>query len=29
MNLAAEVLDGYGTTVEQVLNERQLNGNQT
>lgn len=29
MNLAAEVLEGYGTTAEQVLDERKLNGNQT
>lgn len=30
MSLASDVLEGaYGTTVEQVLNERKINGNQT
>lgn len=30
MNLASDVLEGaYGTTVEQVLNERNKNGNET
>lgn len=30
MNLASEVLEGaYGTTVEQILDERNKNGNET